>query len=93
MPVVQVFVLLQLHGTFYQDSGLSLGSAPSRSLAPRRGMRFRIDFIRLDQPILLRNSSKHFYLITLSSRYFVFISVFDCACQSAVGHNFVIGAM
>ena len=78
MPVVQVFVLLQLHGTFYQDCGLSLGSAASRSLAPRRGMcgmRFYIDFIRLNQPILLRNSSKHFYLIGLSSR-FVFIIVF-----------------
>ena len=54
----------------------SLGSAPSRSLAPRLGMRFWIDSIRSNQPILLRNSSKHFYLITLSSDYVVFIIVF-----------------
>ena len=47
------------------------GECASRSLAPRLGMRFRIDFIRSNQPILLRNSSKHFYLITLSSRYFI----------------------
>jgi len=38
------------HGTFYQDCALSLGSAPSRSLAVRPGIRFRIDFIRLNQP-------------------------------------------
>ena len=62
---------LQLHGTLYKDCGLSVGSAPSRSLAQRLGMRFRVGFIRLNQPILLRNSSKHFYLITLSSCYFV----------------------
>jgi len=33
MLVVQVFVLLQPHGTFYQDCALSLGNAPSRSVA------------------------------------------------------------
>ena len=45
MPVVQVFVLHKLHGTFYRDYGLSLGSAPSRSLAPRRGRCFLIESI------------------------------------------------
>jgi len=45
-------VLLQLHGTFYQDCAISLGSAPSRSLALRSGIRFRIVFIRLNQTFL-----------------------------------------
>jgi len=42
MLVIQVFVPLQLHGTFYQDCTISLGSAPSPSLAPRPGIHFRM---------------------------------------------------
>ena len=33
------------------------------------------------------------FCITLSSRYFVFVIVFDNACQSAVGQIFVIGTI
>ena len=36
---------------------------------------------------------KTFYLITLSSPYFIFIIGSDYACQSAVGQNFLIGAI
>jgi len=48
--VAEVFVLLQLHGTFYQDSALSLGSVPTPSLALRPAIRFQIDLIQLNQP-------------------------------------------
>ena len=68
MLVVQVLVLLQLHVTFYKDCVLSLGSEPSRSLAQSRGTLFKICFIQLNQPILLKSTSKHFYVIIPSSR-------------------------
>ncbi len=48
----------------------------SRSLAQRLGMRFRIDSIRSNLPTLLRSSSNHFYLITLSSQYIFYNCVF-----------------
>jgi len=37
----------------------------ARLLALRPGIRFRIDLIQLNQPFLIKNSSKHFYSITL----------------------------
>jgi len=55
--------------------------------------RFWIGIIRLNQPIVLKDSFRHFYSITSFSRVFDFIIVFDYACQIAVGYIFVIGAI
>jgi len=64
---IQVFVLLQLHDTFYQDCALSLGSVPSRSLALRPGIRFRIDFIDWSNHFL-KNTAQN---ISIQSLYLV----------------------
>jgi len=87
------FLDIELRGSFYQHYALSLGSAPSRSLAPRPGIRCRIDFIRMilliETTVSLKKQPKHFYKIILSRKQLVFIIVFyHHDCHSAIGHIF-----
>jgi len=97
---LQVFVLLQLrpiHSTktahYLWGARTFSFSGPDWPLSP--GIRFRIDFIWLNQQFVKKNSSKHFSskhfcLITPSivSNLFLWINLFYYAYQSPVGHLF-----
>jgi len=53
---------------------------------PKAWKSFPDRFHSIESTVSFKNSSKHFYSITLSNQWLVFIIVFYHACQSAVVH-------
>jgi len=75
------YILIRL-GTIFGERAFSFSGPKAWNSLPDR-------FHSIESTVSFKkNSSKHFYLVTLSIQQLVFIIVFYHACQSAVGHIF-----